>query len=81
METHTSVTHHRVHFVEGFTPLCNLLLIDTELSCKFLSLIVSLRNELVERRVEKTEGNRLAVHNLECTLDSCLDVWLELCKC
>ena len=51
-----------------------------KLLCKLLFLDLGLRNELMERWVEKTEGDRLAVHNLQCTFDSSLDVWLKLGK-
>ena len=77
METYSAVTHHRVDLVEGFASLLDFADGDTELICKFFLLVLGLRNELVERRVEKAEDYRLAVHDLHCALHCGLDERLE----
>ncbi|CCX52583.1 unknown [Alistipes sp. CAG:514] len=78
MQTHSTVTHHRVDLVKGLATLLDVLDGDTKLLGKFLLLLLCLRNELVERRVKQTEDNRLAVHNLHGALGGSLDVWLKL---
>ena len=78
VQTYSAVPHHRVDLVEGLAPLLDFLLVDSKLLCKLLPLLVSLRNELMERRVEETEGNRLAVHDFHRALHSCLDVRFKL---
>ena len=78
METDSSVTHHRVNLVEGLAALLDFLRSYAELLGEFSLLLVCMRNELVERRVEETEYYRLAVHDLEGALHGCLDEWLKL---
>ena len=68
MQTHTAVTHHRVDLVEGFATPLDVGGADVKLVCQLLFLVLGLRHELVERRVEQTEGHVLAVHNLHCAL-------------
>ena len=80
METDSSVTHHRVNLVEGLAALLDFLRSYAEFLGELCLLLICVRNELVERRVEETEYNRLAVHNLECTLYRCLDERLKLCE-
>ena len=69
MQTNSAMSHHRVNLVEVLTTLVNFLNTDAEVLCKLCPLVLALRNELVERRVKQTEHNRLAVHNLEGSLD------------
>ena len=69
VETNAAKTHHRVNLVEALTSLDYFLNRNLEFVCKLLLLLLGLRNELVERRIEKTEHYRLAVHNAEGALD------------
>ena len=81
MKTYSTVTHHRVYFVQGLATFLDFLYGYAELFGQFCFLLISSRNELVERRVEQTEYYRLAVHNLESALYRSLDKWFKLCKC
>ena len=78
METYSTVAHHRVDLVQGFTPLLDFLDRDAKFAGDLLLLLLRLGNELVERRVEKAEYNRLAIHDLHGALDSGLHVRLEV---
>ena len=80
MEADSAVSHHRVDLMEGFTSLLDVHFRDAEFLGKFLAFLRSLRHKLVERRVEETEGDRLAVHYLHCALHRCLDERLEFCE-
>ena len=78
VQTDAAVTHHRVGLMQFLTPLLDFLDADTQLPGQLLLLIETLRDELMERRIEQTEDDRLAVHNLKGALDSGLDVRLQL---
>ena len=78
VQTHSTVTHHRVDLMKGLATLLDVLDSDTQLLGKLLLLLLCLRHEFVERRVKQTEHNRLAVHDLQGALHRCLDVRLKL---
>ena len=78
MQTDAAVTHHRVLLMQGFAALLDFLDGDAEFAGEFLLLVLGVRDELVERRVEQTEHDRLAVHDGQGALDGGLDVRLEV---
>ena len=78
VQTDAAVAHHRVHLVEGSAALLDFLDGNAEILGEFLLLVLTLRHELVERRVQETEHDRLAVHHAERVLDGGLHEGLEL---
>ena len=80
VETHSAVTHHRVHLVEFLAAVVDFLNAHTKLLGEFGALVFSLGNEFVERRVEQAEHHRLAVHNLEGALHTGLHEGQEFVK-
>ncbi len=80
VQTDTAVTHHRVHLVQALTTLLHFCNADVKVCGQFFLLVLALRNKLVQRRVQKTEHNRLAVHHAEGFLHSGLHERFKLCQ-
>ena len=81
MQTYTPVSHHRVDLMERFSSLLDIRFRDSEFFGEFLPLFSSLRHEFVERRVEKAECHRLAVHYPHSALYGSLDERFEFGEC
>ena len=64
-ETATTVAEHRVEFVEVVHALLDVLDIDAEFLGEVHLLLLGVREELVERRIQKTDRAGLAFECLE----------------
>ena len=80
-QTASSVTHHRVELVETGNDGLDLLNGLAHLLCKRLDLRLRGRNELMKRRIQETDGNRVAFHRLEELSEVILLIRLDLLEC
>ena len=78
VQTDTAVTHHRVHLMQGFAALLDFLDGDAQVAGNLFLLFLGLGHELVKRRVQETEDDGLAVHDLQRALDGGLHVRLQV---
>lgn len=78
MQTHAAQTHHRVDLAEVLASPLDLVDADSKLIGDLGLLLLGLGHELVERRVEQTEHDGLAVHDAHRALDGSLDERLQL---
>ena len=80
-KTKTTVAHHWVKLVERSNNILNLLNCFALCFGKKLNVLFLCRNELMERRIQETDCNRVTVHGLIELLKVALLHWLKLCKC
>ena len=79
-QTAAAVTHHGVELVQGGDESLDLLDGLALSLCKSLDVGFLSGNELVERRIKETDGNRIAFHGLVDALEVFLLHRLELCQ-
>ena len=80
-KTASTVTHHRVELVKTSDDSLDLLNGLTLSFCKSLDLIFGVRNELMKRRIQETNGNRVTFHGLEELFEVVLLIRKDLSKC
>ena len=68
-QTAATVTQHRIVFAKGFHTLLDVLQTYTHGFGHLLLSLQIMRYKLVQRRVEQTNGNRIAGHSLEDALE------------
>ena len=68
-QTAAAVSQHRVEFGQRLDLLDDLLERDMHILSQFALLLLEVRNELVQRRIEQSHRNRIALHNLEQTFE------------
>ena len=71
-KTQSSVSHHRVKLVQGSDNVLNLLNSLVLCLSELLDFLFLLRYELVERRIQETDGNGVTLKSLI----KCLEVSL-----
>ena len=76
-QTYSAVSHHGVDLMQALAAFFNIVNAYAQLFGQFSLFLGSLRHELMERRVEQTESNGLAVHYLQGILYGLLDVRLQ----
>ncbi len=73
-QTNTAMTHHGVELMELFAAFDNVGNRDTKALGQLLLHALFLRYELMERGVEKTDGNMKAFHNSQSVLNVLFDI-------
>ena len=56
-QTYSAVSHHRVDLVESLAAFLDLGYRNAKFLGQFFLFVAGLRHELVQRRIEQTEGN------------------------
>ena len=79
-QTATSVTHHRVEFMQTVNCIFKIVEFQAHSLCKICDLLVLMRNEFVERWVKETYRDRSACHSLIKSLEVFSLHWQNLGK-
>ena len=79
-QTATAEAEHRVEFVQTFHPCMDLLVADAHLCGEFTLCLLIVRHELMQRRIDRTDRHRPAVHRLEDPLEVLTLQRQQLCQ-
>ncbi|GAK50040.1 hypothetical protein U14_01265 [Candidatus Moduliflexus flocculans] len=79
-KTHAAMPHHGVAFVQALSAFIEFFGVNTKAFREFVAFSLLLRHEFVQRRVNRADCDREAVHRLQCAFDVVLHVWEEFVK-
>ena len=80
-KTASTMTHHRVELVQTSDDCFNLLNSFALSVSQFLDVLFLSRNELMKRRIQETDGNRVAFQSFIQLLEVSLLLRKDLSKC